>query len=48
MLFADLDTTTYDDDGADHYILHLWRGPARESSVVRAPEPHDDLERLSE
>lgn len=43
VLFADLDSATYDDeDGADHYVIQLARGAAMDATVTRANEPVDD------
>lgn len=43
VLFADLDSATYDDeDGAEHYVIQLARGEAVEARVTRANEPVDD------
>ncbi|APR80820.1 Hypothetical protein A7982_06167 [Minicystis rosea] len=43
VLYADLDTITYDDDdGAEHYVIQLWPGSEKEAEIVRGSDPVDE------
>ncbi len=43
VLYANLDTITYDDDdGAEHYVIQVFPGAAREPAILRPFEAVDD------